>query len=146
MMPQTSLPVSVVAPTRYVFVYGTLRAGGSNDITRYRPAPRRIGDAVVFGTLYDLGAYPGIRLGGPRSVVGEIYLVDDTVERQLDVLESVLDDDSGEYVKRTVMVDVDGQALTCVVYEIHWTRIAGRAVIAHGDWLARAKQRPKSHP
>ena len=31
MMPQTSSTAS------YVFVHGMLRAGGSNDITRYRP-------------------------------------------------------------------------------------------------------------
>ncbi|MEP6558157.1 MAG: hypothetical protein ABJB17_06730, partial [Burkholderiales bacterium] len=43
----------------YVFVYGTLRAGGSNDITRYHPPPQWIGPAGVAGTLHDFGAWPG---------------------------------------------------------------------------------------
>jgi len=146
MMRQTNPPVSAVAPTRNVFVYGTLRAGGSNDITRYRPLPRRIGSAVVCGTLYDLGVYPGMRLGGSQPVIGEVYLVDAIVERQLDMLESVLDDDSGEYVKRIVEVDVDGLTLTCLVYEIQLSRVVGHTVIAHGDWLVHTNGKPKSHP
>lgn len=132
MMPQTN------PPARHVFVYGTLRAGGSNDITRYRPAPQRFGDAAVCGTLYDLGAYPGLLLEGSQHVVGEVYRVDSTVERELDVLESVMADDSGEYIKRTVELEVNGQVITCLLYEIHPDRIAGRAVIAHGDWLVHA--------
>jgi len=136
MMPQTSPPTSCL---RHVFVYGTLRAGGNNDITRYRPKPQCIGAAMVCGTLYDLGAYPGMRLDGSQRVVGEVYRVDASVERELDVLESVLDDDSGEYIKRVVDVNVNGQKLKCLVYEIHPMRIAGRSIILHGDWLAHVR-------
>ncbi len=35
----------------HVFVYGTLRRGEVNDITRLRPAPRFVGDAHVAGLL-----------------------------------------------------------------------------------------------
>ena len=48
--------------TRYVFVYGTLRRGGSNDITRLVPSPRWVGTAQVAGQMYNLGAYPGLVL------------------------------------------------------------------------------------
>ncbi|MDM0069182.1 gamma-glutamylcyclotransferase family protein [Variovorax sp. J31P207] len=122
---------------RHVFVYGTLRAGGSNDIARFSPAPLRIGEGVIAGTLYDLGAYPGAVLGGEGWVQGEIYRIAPALEAQLDALEEVRPDDSGEYIKREVQVRVAGAALCCLVYEIHPDRIAGRAPIASGDWFRR---------
>jgi len=122
----------------HVFVYGTLRSGGRNDIARYRPAPKFIGQACIAGTLLDLGAYPGIVLGGERRVKGEVYAIEPAVEAALDVLEEVADDDSGEYIKRHVRVEVNGQWFDCLVYEIHPTRIAGLEVIESGDWIAHA--------
>ncbi|MDM0016618.1 gamma-glutamylcyclotransferase family protein [Variovorax saccharolyticus] len=131
------MPDSLPAP-RHVFVYGTLRAGGSNDIARFSPAPLRIADGVIAGTLYDLGAYPGAVLGGEGRVQGEIYRITPALEAQLDVLEEIRPDDSGEYIKREVQVPVAGVLLGCLVYEIHPDRIAGRAPIASGDWFRRA--------
>lgn len=122
----------------HVFVYGTLRTGGRNDIARYRPLPVRVGEASIDGTLYDLGAYPGVVLGGAGRVKGEVYAVEPGVEAALDVLEEVADDDSGEYIKRRVRVDVKGQWVDCLVYEIHPSRIVGRHVIGSGDWIAHA--------
>lgn len=122
----------------HVFVYGTLRRSGRNDIARYRPSPMWVGEAHVAGTLYDLGAYPGIVLAGERLVRGEVYAVEPAVEAALDVLEEVADDDSGEYIKRSVCVDVEGLSIDCVVYEIHPSRIAGRRVIESGDWIAHS--------
>ena len=122
----------------HVFVYGTLRRGGRNDIARYRPEPRFIGEASIAGTLFDLGAYPGVVLGGARRVKGEVYAIEPAVETALDVLEEVADDDSGEYIKRQVRVEVNGQWFECLVYEIHRTRIAGLEVIESGDWIAHA--------
>ena len=120
----------------HVFVYGTLRRGGRNDIARYRPTPLWVGTARIAGTLYDLGAYPGVVLGGSGWVEGEVYAVEPEVEAALDVLEEVAADDSGEYIKRRVRVEVDGRSLDCLVYEIHPSRIAGRRTIDDGDWMA----------
>ena len=39
------------AKERHVFVYGTLRRGQANDITRLRPVPRWVGEGRVRGTL-----------------------------------------------------------------------------------------------
>ena len=118
----------------HVFVYGTLRCGGRNDIARYRPEPRFIGEASIAGTLF----YPGVVLGGAQRVKGEVYAIEPAVETALDVLEEVADDDSGEYIKRQVRVEVHGQWFDCLVYEIHPTRIAGLEVIESGDWIAHA--------
>lgn len=122
----------------HVFVYGTLRRGGRNDIARYRPQPVAVGEARIAGTLHDLGAYPGVVLGGTGRVKGEVYVVERWVEAALDALEEVADDDSGEYIKRRVSVEVGTVWVECLVYEIHPSRIAGRSVIGSGDWIAHA--------
>jgi gamma-glutamylcyclotransferase (GGCT)/AIG2-like uncharacterized protein YtfP len=120
----------------HVFVYGTLRRHGRNDIARFRPAPVFVGEASIAGTLYDLGAYPGVVLGGAGRVKGEIYRIEPEVEAALDRLEEVADDDSGEYVRRQVRVAFGARRLDCLVYEIHPTRIVGCRVIESGDWIA----------
>ena len=122
---------------RHVFVYGTLRRGQANDINRLQPAPRYLGPARLRGTLYDLGPYPGVLLGGAGEVQGEVYVVTPALERQLDVIEEVAPVPSGEYRRRCVEVEVAGQRLRCLVYEIDPQRVQGRAVIASGDWAQR---------
>lgn len=85
-MPEPSSPV---AAPRHVFVYGTLRRGGSNDITRLSPAPRWLGFAQVAGMLFHLGAYPGMTLGGDRPVHGEVYAIEPALETVLDAIEGL---------------------------------------------------------
>ena len=133
-MPQAAHPP---VATRHVFVYGTLRRGGSNDIERWRPAAHFVGTVEIAGTLYDLGAYPGATLGGNARLRGEIYRIEPALEAQLDRLEEVLPDDQGEYLKRQVAVRVGAQSFDCLVYEINPRRLAGHAVIASGDWFRR---------
>ena len=128
---------------RYVFVYGTLRKGEVRDINRLLPAPAFIGNSQINGTLYHLGSYPGVRLGGLNWVQGEVYQITPELERQLDEIEEVWPQQSWEYVKREVVVEVEvvvvvqsaRQALTCLVYEVTEARIPGRAVIESGDWV-----------
>jgi gamma-glutamylcyclotransferase (GGCT)/AIG2-like uncharacterized protein YtfP len=125
----------------HVFVYGTLRRHGRNDIARYRPAPVFVAEASIAGMLYDFGAYPGVVLGGSGHVKGEVYRIEPAVEAALDLLEAVAEDDSGEYIKRDVRVEVGTQWLDCLVYEIHPSRVAGRPVIGGGDWIAHVAQK-----
>jgi gamma-glutamylcyclotransferase (GGCT)/AIG2-like uncharacterized protein YtfP len=122
----------------FVFVYGTLRAGGSNDIARLRPSAHFVGRAEIAGTLYHLGAYPGAILGGAGRLQGEVYGIEPALEAQLDVLEEVRPDGEGEYRKRQLEVRVGEQRVECLVYEIHPRRIVGRPVIASGDWFDRS--------
>ena len=130
------MPDPELSPPRHVFVYGTLRAGGSNDIRRYRPTPQWVGQGSVPGTLYDLGAYPGMTIGGEGRVIGEVYMVNADVEAALDRLEEVLDDDSGEYRRRSVRVAVaDVGDVDCLIYEIHPDRVRTAPEIASGDWM-----------
>jgi gamma-glutamylcyclotransferase (GGCT)/AIG2-like uncharacterized protein YtfP len=139
------------AEARYVFVYGTLRRGGSNDITRLQPAPRYIARAGVMGVLYHLGHYPGVQLGGTCPVWGEIYGISPELERRLDEIEQILPEPTGEYDKREMLIEVAREELAeglndmapgaaavrlrCIVYEINPDRIIGRASIESGDWI-----------
>jgi gamma-glutamylcyclotransferase (GGCT)/AIG2-like uncharacterized protein YtfP len=124
---------------RMVFVYGTLRRGEANDITQFSPAPRYIGSVFVMGTLYDLGDYPGLLMpgGAPRQVCGEVYAVADALEQQLDVIEGILPQDTGEYNKRLCAVQVAGAMHQCLVYAIAPDRVAQARVITGGDWVRR---------
>ncbi|MDH6165569.1 gamma-glutamylcyclotransferase (GGCT)/AIG2-like uncharacterized protein YtfP [Variovorax boronicumulans] len=131
----------------HVFVYGTLRRNGRNDIARFRPAPVFVGEASIAGALHDLGAYPGIVLGGAGRVKGEVYRIEPAVEAALDLLEEVAEDDSGEYIKREVRVAVGARWFDCLVYEIHPSRIGDHPVIGDGDWIAHAaKKSPAFSP
>ena len=143
-MPEPTPP----AASRHVFVYGTLRRGDVRDITRLRPAPQFVGMASVAGVLYDLGPYPGVVLGGLIRVTGEVYAISAGLERQLDVIEEVWPQQTGEYRKQAVRVLLDqpqspsgAVALGCLVYEINPALVAGQAVITGGDWLDHLRLR-----
>ena len=123
----------------HVFVYGTLRRGEDNDITRLLPPPRFIGVARIAGTMYDLGAYPGVRLGGPSTVVGEVYEILPALEVVLDEIEEVYPQERDEYVKCVIPVSVQGRVYTCIVYEISLRFVHGKAVLPDGDWTRRVR-------
>ncbi|MBX3659183.1 MAG: gamma-glutamylcyclotransferase [Ramlibacter sp.] len=129
------MPDDTAAQARHVFVYGTLRRGDDNDITRLLPAPRWVGNAMIPGTMYHFGRYPGVTLGGASEVVGEVYEISEELERVLDEIEEVYPQQTNEYAKRFVDVDLHGKPLRCIVYEIHPGRVAGRPCIASGDWV-----------
>jgi gamma-glutamylcyclotransferase (GGCT)/AIG2-like uncharacterized protein YtfP len=125
------------APPRHVFVYGTLRRGGRNDINRLEPAPRYVGMGEVRGVLYQIDWYPGLRLGGQEAltVVGEVYEIEPRLEAVLDEIEGIEAGEASEYFKRELAVEVEGRALACLVYEVNPDRVRDRRVIGHGDWI-----------
>jgi gamma-glutamylcyclotransferase (GGCT)/AIG2-like uncharacterized protein YtfP len=119
----------------FVFVYGTLRKGQRNDINLYQPQPHYIGTAWVKGQLYSRGWYPGIRLGGEQSVLGEIYKVSAQLLAQIDVLEEVAPVPSGEYQRVQMKVECGRQPLVCDIYELSADVAAQSTVIEEGDWV-----------
>lgn len=122
---------------RHVFVYGTLRKGGRNDINRLLPTPKYLGMGEVKGCLYHLDWYPGLALGGEQAVtvVGEVYEVTPELETILDDIEGLGDGEHSEYFKRDFDVAVDGRPVPCFLYEINPARVAGKEPIGHGDWI-----------
>jgi gamma-glutamylcyclotransferase (GGCT)/AIG2-like uncharacterized protein YtfP len=125
------------ASPRHVFVYGTLRRGGRNDINRLEPAPRYVGMGEVQGTLYHIDWYPGLTLGGEEAVtvVGEVYEIGPALEAVLDKIEMIVPGEASEYFKRELVIEVAGHPLPCLVYEINPERVRGKHVIGHGDWI-----------
>lgn len=127
-------------PVDHVFVYGTLRRGDDNDITRLRPPPHFVGIAAVPGRLHHFGAYPGVVLGGRDVVHGEVYAITPALEARLDEIECVYPQQSDEYFKRAIEVDVQlaeggRRAIMCICYEINPDRLGSAPLIASGDWV-----------
>jgi gamma-glutamylcyclotransferase (GGCT)/AIG2-like uncharacterized protein YtfP len=148
-------------PARHVFVYGTLRRGDDNDITRLLPAPQYVGESVIVGVMYHLGAYPGVILGKPAAgeggeggeggadgldgregregregrIIGEVYAIEPALEARLDEIEMIYPQQRDEYFKRDIRVAVGGKQLDCIVYEINPTYVTNRPVIGSGDWV-----------
>jgi gamma-glutamylcyclotransferase (GGCT)/AIG2-like uncharacterized protein YtfP len=125
------------APPRHVFVYGTLRRGGRNDINRLQPAPRYVGMGEVKGRLYHIDWYPGLTLGGEEAVtvVGEVYEITPDLEAVLDGIEMIIPGEASEYFKRELAIEVQGRPLQCLVYEVNPERVRGKKEIGHGDWI-----------
>ena len=93
--------------TFHLFTYGTLTSGDAAN--RLLQGCERVGQGVVRGTLYDLGDYPALLLGGDDSVPGVVWRCPADRLPELDRYEGT---DDGLF--RRVGVEVDGYA--CWVY------------------------------
>ena len=132
----------------HVAVYGTLRAGGVNDIARLDPRVACVGRTWLTGSLYNLGWYPGLRLEGAQQVLAEVYAMDDALEQAMDRIEGLWPEDVGEYAKRilTLPVALPGgavQPLPVLVYEALPATVAHAPAIEASDWLAWANEQGK---
>jgi gamma-glutamylcyclotransferase (GGCT)/AIG2-like uncharacterized protein YtfP len=135
-----------VSSGQLLFVYGTLRRGGRNDIAQFGTRARWHSRARVRGHLHDLGPYPGLVLGGTQWVTGELYWIDPAIEPALDRLEGVWPDRSGEYQRKRawVVAEPSGEeqaSCSALLYEMQ-ARVARRwPLIASGDWMAHLSTR-----
>lgn len=94
-----------------VFVYGTLKRGGSNHALLAGQdfvGPARLAPGFA---LYSLGEYPGLVAdpASPDRVTGEIWAVDATARARLDELESL---DEGLYARLPAVLDEWPDALS----------------------------------
>jgi gamma-glutamylcyclotransferase (GGCT)/AIG2-like uncharacterized protein YtfP len=131
---------------QHVFVYGTLRAGESNDIHRAAERhciadPVLIGAGHINGRLYDFGAYPGVVLDPAEGQVhGDVYRIEDVLVPVLDEIEEVVPGVSGLFRGEQwhVAVDLDGttHAIDCLIYPVSDAAVAGLPRIDNGDWVA----------
>lgn len=82
-----------------VFVYGTLKRGGSNHALLGRGC--FLGEFVTAPvyTMLSLGDYPGIIDGGATAISGEVYNIDPGLLHELDLLE----DYPVEYTRRQII-------------------------------------------
>ena len=118
-----------------LFVYGTLRRGGAQAMPKIFPDSKFIDNANVGGSLYDLGAYPGLLLDESNSlVVGEVYEVDDETLNQLDEIEAAT-----FYWRKQVEIPVGDSQKACWVYEYDPEFYLHRILITSGDWIEYAR-------
>jgi gamma-glutamylcyclotransferase (GGCT)/AIG2-like uncharacterized protein YtfP len=131
--------------TDLLFVYGTLRRGGSNDIARVAPGAQWAGAARVRGRLYDLGAYPALLLDpGAGWVAGELYAIAPADWPALDALEEPVTParPDGEYFKQTTLVEgADGKPVTVWIYVANPAALTLDSEIGSGDWMTHARAR-----
>jgi gamma-glutamylcyclotransferase (GGCT)/AIG2-like uncharacterized protein YtfP len=119
-----------------VFVYGTLRRGGSNH---FRMAGAEfIADGSITGRMYRIDWYPGIVLDPAGDEIrGEVYSVGPEQLSALDVFEGVSagEVEGSEYRRvQTTVVKQDSRILTAWVWE--WLgMVDDDQRISDGDWL-----------
>ncbi len=119
-----------------VFVYGTLRRGGSNHFRM--SGADFVADGVVRGKIYRIAWYPGLVLGEEGEVRGEVYSVDAGQLLELDTFEglSAGEIEGSEYRRvKTVVHRRGGSTLAAWAWE--WIGpFDVSSLIPEGDWLA----------
>lgn len=125
-----------------VFVYGTLRRDAARSMSIRFPGAKFIAEAKVSGSLYDLGAHPGLLLDESNSsVTGEVYEVDDEILNKLDEFEA-----SSHYRRKQCEISPGtGRRRICWTYEPDPEFYSPRTLIASGDWLEYARTGTDRH-
>ncbi len=119
-----------------VFVYGTLRRGGSNH---FRMAGAEfIAAGTITGRMYRIDWYPGLVLDDAGDEIhGEVYLVTPEQLSTLDIFEglSAGEIEGSEYRRvETTVVRQDSRTLTAWVWE--WLGFTDESQrLTDGDWL-----------
>ncbi len=128
-----------------VFVYGTLRRGGSRAVPDLFPDAKFVGFGSVQGRLYDFGAYPGFIPSADAdsiAVVGEVYCVSQQALRCMDEIEAWHEHNpAGSYYwrRRHLIRLRHGACCEAWVYECNPHRFDLSAPISSGDWIAHAQ-------
>jgi len=114
----------------HVFVYGTLRRGGSNHFRMEKA--RFVAVGAVKGMLYQIDWYPGLVLKADAGVItGEVYHASPEDLRELDLFEG-----AGYRRLQTQVGLPDGEILSAWIWE--WLGPVDESRrITGGDWLAR---------
>lgn len=98
-----------------LFVYGTLKRGGSNHA--FLAGQKFLGEARTQAgfTLYSVGDYPGMvrAPGDTAGVTGELWVVDDACLAELDRLEGL---DEGLYERADILLQPNPIAAAAQAY------------------------------
>ena len=124
-----------------IFIYGSLRRGGANAMSKRFLTSKFVAEATVIGSLYDLGKYPGLVTDASKSlVIGEVYEVDDELLSKLDEFEA-----STNYLRKQVEISFDNHIETGWAYEPDPAFHSFQTLITSGDWMeyAKTKRDPK---
>lgn len=123
--------------THLIFIYGSLRRGGARAMSARFPKAKFIAEATVKGSLYDLGAYPGLLLNESESFVsGEAYEVDEETLDELDEFEA-----SSDYWRKQVEIFIGAERKTGWTYSPNAESCSHRPLITSGDWIEYARSK-----
>lgn len=109
-----------------VFVYGTLRKGEVNHYLLDSASYCGAHTTLPKFQMNDLGAYPGVTLGGTVSIVGEVYEIDRRQFAHLDQLEGY-----PQLYDRQLIPTEWGKAW---IY-LYRQSLMGRKPVVSGDWV-----------
>ncbi len=130
-----------------LFVYGTLLSSVPSSMAKFlRRRAKLIGQATINGTLFDLGMYPGLTTGGSGEVVGEVYALDASRDKEtlemIDSYEGVMGEAEDEYRHEEVTCRLaDGKRIAATTYVLK--KPPGKAAkISGGDYEKLYKSSP----
>lgn len=129
----------------WIVLYGSLMRGlGAMDSLGISDRLRYVGPCLCSGELFDLGHYPGLRLGDAR-VVGELFApLDPHVLGVLDEFEGFDPERPRESLYLRERVNLIQPAQTCAwIYFYNRVPEAGTRVVS-GDWRAHLHSRRAS--
>ena len=96
-------------PVFHLFVYGTLKSAKSGEPATILAGCTLVGTGSVRGTMYHVGDFPALLLGGAQTVQGEIWRCPADLLKELDEYEGV-----SRGLFRRAAVEVDGYP--CWIY------------------------------
>lgn len=119
-------------PSDLLFVYGSLRHGEASDLS-LKPGCSFVGEDSIFGELYSVGWYPGVKLVDDIEgslVHGDVFRLDD------EALISWLDSYEGypDLFSRQKVLTVSGDVAWIYTYQ-HGVDSNKRVI--SGDWSQR---------
>lgn len=128
-------------PHYCIFVYGTLcRRVANNQHQRLGPHAQYLGLATTKGQLFHIERYPGLILGGDKTVLGELYTLP---QKHIAATLNILDDYEGctdnypkpwEYTRMLCdCTDHKGQIWSAWTYIYCWP-IENRTRVESGDY------------
>lgn len=127
-----------------MFVYGTLRQGfGLSHLLKTASFQ---GAGFVYGTMYDLGSYPGIKLNEQdktHKVIGEVYFIDRETMARLDYIEGYRPNEPEHslYIRKPVIVlNSNHEEQFGYIYEYNQNTDNVTTIIESGDWAIREEQ------
>lgn len=123
-----------------IFVYGTLRLGASNDLSRWGAgeAAKFLNEAAINGDLYDCGWFPGAVNVQDYHPEEDNYIYGDVFELQSNDVVAALDSYEGYphlYGRTEVLTGTDQEVW---VY-IYGEQVQGLELVESGDWLSHSK-------
>jgi len=117
----------------------------NHEMAHYlRNQSRVLGQGFLYGKLYNVGNYPGLKLGGDGKVFGDVLELTSPSEslRKLDIYEGIgmEIDQPFEYSRLVANVFFEQQQIECWTYRYNFP-VDETDLIVSGDYLEFFKQK-----